>query len=95
MHSTRRKLRAHRRWAAEGGSTVEHECHRTDERRHTAQIVKGALRRLALQQLEPTPEHFAKAYAQEAGMVQAAPPAPSSESCRAWAALERADREAA
>jgi len=32
-----------------------------------AQIAKGALRRLAMQQLEPTPEHFARAYAQEAG----------------------------
>ena len=32
-----------------------------------AQIAKGALRRLASQQLEPTPEHFARAYAQEAG----------------------------
>jgi diguanylate cyclase len=52
-----------------------------------AQIAKGALRRLAMQQLEPTPEHFAKAYAQEAGAAQAAPPAPSSESGRAWAAL--------
>jgi diguanylate cyclase len=52
-----------------------------------AQIAKGALRRLAMQQLEPTPEHFAKAYAQEAGTAQAAAPAPSSESGRAWAAL--------
>jgi diguanylate cyclase len=32
-----------------------------------AQIAKGALRRLAMQQLEPTPEHFARAYAQECG----------------------------
>ena len=46
-----------------------------------AQIAKGALRRLAAQQLEPTPEHFAKAYAQEAG--QPAPDDPG----RAWAAL--------
>jgi diguanylate cyclase len=50
-----------------------------------AQIAKGALRRLAMQQLEPTPEHFAKAYAQEAGLTPA--PAPASESGRAWAAL--------
>jgi len=34
-----------------------------------AQIAKGALRRLAAQQLEPTPEHFARAYAQESGAV--------------------------
>lgn len=45
-----------------------------------AQIAKGALRRLAMQQLEPTPEHFAKAYAQEAG--QAVP-----EPGRVWASL--------
>jgi diguanylate cyclase len=47
-----------------------------------AQIAKGALRRLAMQQLEPTPEHFAKAYAQEAGQPAAVP-----EAGRAWAAL--------
>ncbi len=33
-----------------------------------AQIAKAALRRLAMQQLEPTPENFARAYAQEAGI---------------------------
>ncbi len=32
-----------------------------------AQIAKAALRRLAMQQLEPTPENFARAYAQESG----------------------------
>ncbi len=32
-----------------------------------AQIAKAALRRLAMQQLEPTPENFARAYGQEAG----------------------------
>jgi diguanylate cyclase len=52
-----------------------------------AQIAKGALRRLAMQQLEPTPEHFAKAYAQEAGLTPAPAAAPPSESGRAWAAL--------
>jgi len=46
-----------------------------------AQIAKGALRRLAAQQLEPTPEHYARAYAQEAG--QSMPEEPG----RAWAAL--------
>ncbi|HEX6019402.1 MAG TPA: diguanylate cyclase [Burkholderiaceae bacterium] len=46
-----------------------------------AQIAKGALRRLAAQQLEPTPEHYARAYAQEAG--QPLPEDPG----RAWAAL--------
>ncbi len=32
-----------------------------------AQIAKGALRRLAMAQLEPTPENYARAFAEEAG----------------------------
>ena len=32
-----------------------------------AQLAKGALRRLALAKLEPTPAHYARAYAEEAG----------------------------
>jgi len=32
-----------------------------------AQLAKGALRRLAMAKLEPTPAHFARAYAEEAG----------------------------
>jgi diguanylate cyclase len=39
-----------------------------------AQLAKGALRRLAQAQLEPTPEHYARAYAEEAGGLL--PPAP-------------------
>src|SRR4249920_3150103 len=39
----------------------------------TAQLAKGALRRLALDKLEPTPENYARAYRQEAGE----PPLPS------------------
>jgi diguanylate cyclase len=50
-----------------------------------AQIAKGALRRLAMQQLEPTPEHFARAYAQEAGQPVAEPGVPA----RARPQLER------
>ncbi len=50
-----------------------------------AQIAKGALRRLASQQLEPTPEHFARAYAQEAGQPVAEPGVPA----RAKPQLER------
>ncbi|KAB2875230.1 MAG: diguanylate cyclase [Burkholderiaceae bacterium] len=46
-----------------------------------AQIAKGALRRLAAQQLEPTPEHYARAYAQEAGQP------PPEDAGPAWAAL--------
>ena len=37
------------------------------ERPTPAQLAKGALRRLAQAQLEPTPEHYARAYAEEAG----------------------------
>ena len=33
-----------------------------------AQLAKAALRRLALDRLEPTPENYARAYAQEGGM---------------------------
>ena len=39
-----------------------------------AQLAKGALRRLAMAKLEPTPAHYAKAYAEEAG--QALPDSP-------------------
>jgi diguanylate cyclase len=50
-----------------------------------AGFAKGALRRLAQAQLEPTPENFAKAYAEESGQ----PPAPSEARTAgpAWAAF--------
>ena len=41
----------------------------------TAQIAKAALRRLALERLEPTPENYERAYRQEAGE----PPADTTE----------------
>ena len=41
----------------------------------TAQIAKAALRRLALERLEPTPENYERAYRQEAGE----PPSDSTE----------------
>ena len=41
----------------------------------TAQLAKAALRRLALERLEPTPENYERAYRQEAGE----PPADSTE----------------
>ncbi len=54
-----------------------------------AQVAKGALRRLAQAQLEPTPENYARAYAEESG--QAAPPSAATPDARAqgaaWAAL--------
>ena len=37
-----------------------------------AQVAKGALRRLALSKQEPTPENYAKAYAEESGQAPAA-----------------------
>ena len=37
------------------------------ERPAPAQLAKGALRRLAMAKLEPTPAHYARAYAEEAG----------------------------
>ncbi|MFO0445515.1 MAG: hypothetical protein ACK50F_14770, partial [Betaproteobacteria bacterium] len=46
------------------------------ERPTPAQLAKGALRRLAMAQLEPTPEHYARAYAEEAGTPAA--PAPTA-----------------
>lgn len=48
-----------------------------------AQIAKGALRRLAMGQQEPTPENYARAYAEEAGQPALALPE------RARAPLER------
>lgn len=54
-----------------------------------AQVAKGALRRLAMAKLEPTPENYARAYAEEAGQP---PPAasPANEARQqgpVWAAL--------
>ena len=45
----------------------------------TAQIAKAALRRLALSRLEPTPENYARAWAEEGGTV---PPMPLPERLR-------------
>lgn len=50
----------------------------------TAQIAKGALRRLAIDKLEPTPENYARAYRQEAGE-----PAPASEGAAIAGLIER------
>lgn len=48
-----------------------------------AQLAKGALRRLAMGQQEPTPENFARAYAEESGQAAAVLPE------RARALIER------
>ena len=53
-----------------------------------AQVAKGALRRLAMAKLEPTPENYARAYAEESGL--GAPPAPADTNKAlgpAWALL--------
>lgn len=51
-----------------------------------AQVAKGALRRLAMSKLEPTPENYARAYAEESGQ-----PLPAAADARsqgpAWALL--------
>ena len=38
------------------------------------QVAKAALRRLALDKIEPTPENYARAYAAEGGQAQAGLP---------------------
>jgi diguanylate cyclase len=43
-----------------------------------AALAKAAFRRLAQSQLEPTPENYAKAYAQEAGLPPPGPAAPAA-----------------
>ncbi len=61
--------------------------------RHAADIAKAAFRRLAMDQLEPTPEHYARAYALEAG--QAPPtdaPAPGPEAAVAVPLADWIDR---
>ena len=51
-----------------------------------ATLAKGALRRLVQAQLEPTPENFTKAYAEESG--QPLPAASDGRaSAQAWAPL--------
>ncbi len=52
-----------------------------------ASIAKGALRRLAQAQLEPTPENYARAYAEEAGLP---PPAASGSAGAAAPAAQAA-----
>jgi diguanylate cyclase len=57
-----------------------------------AQLAKGALRRLAQAQLEPTPEHYARAYAEEAGIAAAADPVPPQARSNAQAWVQLVDR---
>ncbi|WP_425258379.1 diguanylate cyclase [Rubrivivax sp. RP6-9] len=53
-----------------------------------AQVAKGALRRLAMAKLEPTPENYARAYAEESGQGPAPAPVDSNKALGpAWALL--------
>ena len=53
-----------------------------------ATLAKGALRRLAQAQQEPTPENYARAYADEAGQPAPVPPANElKQQGQAWSAL--------
>lgn len=68
--------------------------HRPASHPNPTALAKGALRRLAQAQLEPSPENYARAYAEEAGQTlpaAAAPPAPPALELRAqgaaWANL--------
>jgi diguanylate cyclase len=54
----------------------------------TAQLAKAALRRLALDKLEPTPENYARAWRQEAGE----PPVPATDGPAIATLIERAVR---
>ena len=50
-----------------------------------ALLAKGALRRLAAAKLEPTPDNYARAYAEQAG--QGAAPASDKAQAQVWATL--------
>lgn len=52
-----------------------------------AQIAKGALRRLAMAKLEPTPENYARAWAEESGQALPAPPPDAKALGPLWASL--------
>ncbi len=51
----------------------------TDSAPNPAQLAKGALRRLALARREPTPENYARAYAEEQGLAVATEPAAAAD----------------
>jgi diguanylate cyclase len=53
----------------------------------SAELAKASLRRLAASQQEPTPENYARAWAQEAGTAMPTEVSPASVSASQWAAL--------
>jgi diguanylate cyclase len=53
----------------------------------SADLAKASLRRLAASQQEPTPENYARAWAQEAGIAAPTEVAPASVSASQWATL--------
>jgi len=55
-----------------------------------AETAKAALRRLALSKLEPTPENYARAWAEEGGAAPAPSPAPAAPAPAATAASPKA-----
>lgn len=58
-----------------------------------AQIAKAALRHLAVNRLEPTPENYARAWQAEGGAPPAAPPAPATPASEQPAADPAAEAE--
>src|SRR6202012_4185319 len=55
-----------------------------------AETAKAALRRLALSKLEPTPENYARAWAEEGGAAPVAAPAPAAPAAAPAAASPKA-----
>ncbi|HEY8973009.1 MAG TPA: diguanylate cyclase [Burkholderiaceae bacterium] len=55
-----------------------------------AETAKAALRRLALSKLEPTPENYARAWAEEGGAPAVAPPAPAASAAAASTSVAKA-----
>ena len=60
-----------------------------------AETAKAALRRLALSKLEPTPENYARAWAEEGGAAPAAAPAPAAPAAASPKARHVYDRSGA
>jgi diguanylate cyclase len=64
--------------AASSGAAVKPAPAAPGGKPSAADTAKAALRRLALSKLEPTPENYARAWAEEGGAPPAAPPEPAA-----------------